>query len=59
MSAEALQRLLYGICAVLIAASVGLPYLLRMPPRTRRQRQYIVATLTFIAVLLGGFAFLR
>jgi hypothetical protein len=59
MSAEALHRLLWGIAAALIAASVVLPYLLRVPPRTARDRRYIVATLMFIAVLLGGFAFLR
>ena len=59
MAAEALHRLLYGICAAPIAAIVGLPYLLRVPPRTARDRRYIVATLTFLAVLLGGFAFLR
>ena len=55
VTAEALHRLLYGECAVLVMACVALPYLFGKPPRTGRN---VLGAITFLLWLLGGFAFL-
>lgn len=46
-------------CAVLVLACVITPYLLRVPPRRRRDWMLLTATIAFLVWLLGGFASVR
>jgi uncharacterized BrkB/YihY/UPF0761 family membrane protein len=59
LSESDVEKLLVASCVVLIGGCVLFSCFFGIRPRTRREWQYVTATLAFILWLLAGFAFLR